>query len=228
MAWLLSLHPADHPRLDDACIVLGRAILLAGDFDRRCKWVVRVLDVTSAAQADSAATLADLIDRTPEIPTLKRALDRLVKTQGITEDGQQTLDAARAARNYFAHDVSFPLAARPPGWCEAPFLSALRRLQPRVTALARGANLVGSWAYSIEHGDVAPDDFTASYVDAAVAWVLDPVRDLLEPGTVPAAQSVGVVDVEPYWRAWDERLARDGMGDGSDPSPRLDTGGDIK
>ncbi|MFD5435141.1 hypothetical protein ACFWJ4_23710 [Kitasatospora sp. NPDC127067] len=118
----------------------GRALHLANAFESKCKFVLRTGNAVRAFEADPVAALQDSLAALPPDkmlgPTLRDLGDRLAHSTSWNVD---VLDAARAARNFIAHEGSnvgdiHAVHAR-------QILGHAARLRAAVSDLAHGDNI---------------------------------------------------------------------------------------
>ncbi|MFB7674468.1 hypothetical protein ACFC26_23950 [Kitasatospora purpeofusca] len=181
MGWSLGyLKPTQPELLDMLFLSAGRALHLANAFESKCKFVLRTGNLVKAFEADPVAALQDSIAALPPDkmlgPTLRDLGDRLAHSTSWNVD---VLDAARAARNFIAHEGSnvgdiHAVDAR-------QILGHTAQLRAAVSDLARGDNIVSLWVFGIEEPrGSSPRHLIDAYPSMVDTWVFGHFGDLLE------------------------------------------------
>ncbi|MFD8321632.1 hypothetical protein [Kitasatospora purpeofusca] len=181
MGWSLGyLKPTQPELLDMLFLSAGRALHLANAFESKCKFVLRTGNLVKAFEADPVAALQDSIAALPPDkmlgPTLRDLGDRLAHSTSWNVD---VLDAARAARNFIAHEGSnvgdiHAVDAR-------QILGHTAQLRAAVSDLARGDNIVSLWVFGIEEPRASsPGHLIDAYPSMVDTWVFGHFGGLLE------------------------------------------------
>lgn len=165
------LSPAEDALLSS----VGRAVALAQNFEANCRFVVMTVDLAKAFQVRTVTSFDDAE------PFVERLLSRMlgcnVKRFGqlgaVSPDQLSTLDAARQARNYIAHEAVGPVTV---GSRADGLARRTERLRREVEALAEGDALVSQWCYVIQEKEPAPIAWAGEYAAAIAGWVLEPVQ----------------------------------------------------
>ena len=202
MSWVLTVHPVDHPRIQDALQTVGRAAYVASRFDQDVKDLVEFLN------------LAQHVHDLPEFWTWNQTLleefhgaigDRILKDRlkcaarvvKAESSEMAVLTRAREARNNLFHEMPYlPLhdprrlrrllpsqTKRRDQEQEASggaLADAVEQIRTHVYGLTPGCALVGSWLFQFhEHDQYFPQEFFDAYSGQLGSWVLAPVWDLL-------------------------------------------------
>lgn len=194
MSWTIHLQPIQNPRADDVLLTLGRATYVAGRFERKCKFVLRIVKLVDTMHPDKAADpvmgLEEAIARLPKDQLLGRTLEQLTSQMPAKQSEDGLLRGAREARNFIAHEgANFGVHSPVGTW----LVEHLDKLHDEVRNLAAGDNLISLWAFGIEEPrQPKPVVLIAGYEDALVRWVLGPVWDLLSnPSVDPSVPDDG-------------------------------------
>lgn len=168
MAWSLTrLSPDNQQAVDLALMAAGRALYLANDFERKCKFVLRVANLETSLIRSPEMSFADFLASVAKDKSLGITILDLSSFPEVSSTQAEVLHAAKNARNFIAHEGALfgPLHAR-----ETHISSHLRKLRASVVALAKGDDIVSGWVHDIEEkhdsGFRVPD-----YVLAIEEWV---------------------------------------------------------
>ena len=175
------MKPREPELLDAAFLSAGRALHLAGAFESKCRYVLRIVNLVSAMQADPVKDLMDAIAAAPADKLLGPTLRDLTNT--LPTLPVIVLDKARLARNFIAHEGANmgSVWARPDD-----ILRHVVRLRAAVAGLVPGDNVVSEWVYGLEepHQSV-PRDLIKAYPAMIDDWVFSHFGQLLdEPETL--------------------------------------------
>jgi len=108
---------------------------------------------------------------------LARAIDKLRKTWGLSDDDAQVLVDAKDARNKIAHDLVSQVGMTPGSVHR--FGDLLTEYLRRVDQAIAAYNLMAWWAQRHEEPDSMPITFFRRYPGELAAWVLDPLLEVL-------------------------------------------------
>ncbi|MFI7529698.1 hypothetical protein [Nocardia salmonicida] len=192
MGWTIHLQPMANEREYDLLLTLGRATYVAGAFEHKCKFVLRMVHFGNALQADPVLDLQKVIANQPREGVLHRTLQQLVAMLPACPGDDDRLQRARQGRNFIAHEGSnFSVHCR----TESALVDYLDRLHKAVRALAGGDNLVSAWVFEIEEPrEDFPRLVAVAYEDALVRWILDPIWDMLSaPDADPSVVGDGQI-----------------------------------
>jgi hypothetical protein len=173
MGWSLSYLGLKEPKLlDEFFLAVGKALYLASAFERKCKWVLRVVKLTehleqngevsiSAINAVAMAIKNKLLG--PTLADMKKFPD------DFTADDLALLERAIKARNFIAHECADigPLSSA----SAKHILEQQERLRNEVEALTDGDNLISRWIYEIENREPAPWGFQEDYRTLVQQWI---------------------------------------------------------
>ncbi|GAA2523356.1 hypothetical protein [Streptomyces longisporus] len=184
MTWSLGYLPPREPELLDALhLSLGRSLYVANAFETKCRYVLRIINLVAAAQADPVADLAQAIATLPTDKLLGPTLHDLNGRMSSTAETAGLLTAAKEARNFIAHEGA--AAGYVSDLSRDRILTHASRLRTAVADLAHGDNIVSTWCHGIEEPrEPAPQDLIDTYPKMIDAWVFGPFGSLL--GSAPA------------------------------------------
>ena len=179
---------------------LGRAMALAQNFERNGKYVLGLHDLWEAFEAKQVdlntwrAFGTKLMGRSLGGALRKRESDDMLKTHIAA------LDAAREARNYFAHQAAEPTLYVPPmggkhklrdllsekvdrrkielerqDMVAEHVRKELPRFEKAVRDLAHGDSIVSEWSYIIQEKDAHMPIMAERYAHEIAEWVLEPL-----------------------------------------------------
>ena len=161
--------PSADLRFDALASSIGKALILANLFESKCSSLLAFGRMASKA----TATHPDSPSRDDWIECWKSGmLGACLRELGTHSDMPRhdlsTLDAARRARNWIAHEGGLLTSNVMGDWDRAE--EHLIRLRVHVTALAHGDNIVSGWLYQVEAKESAPDTWMDQYVERVLAW----------------------------------------------------------
>lgn len=172
MGWSLDYQPPKEPELLTALfLAAGKALYLASSFEDKCQWVLRIVTITTHYEAtgdgSAAIELARAMKKKMLGPTIQKLKDPLEFTAGDLE----TLERARDARNYIAHESAKldPLSSV----SAEIIIEKFARLRVELQALIVGDNLVSRWVYEISEKELAPRGIQEAYSSWVLEWVFD-------------------------------------------------------
>ncbi|MFF3896851.1 hypothetical protein ACFYY3_27460 [Streptomyces sp. NPDC001812] len=179
MSWSLSLLPPRETELLDAFFLSGgRALHLANAYEDKCQYVLRVGNLITVHQTDSALTLEEIVAAVPADKSLGGTLHRLAAhAMGQTMD-MSTLHKAREARNFIAHEG----ASIGCMWSASSdrILRHAGKLRVAVRDLAHGDNVISQWCHGLdEPHEPPPTDWIKRYPETVDTWVFGGLRALL-------------------------------------------------
>ncbi len=150
-------------------LVLGKSLYLACEFERKCQYVLRVLNIVAMSHDtdDTEAIFASAAAAKDR--TLGKTLEGMAKISAVTSDEIDGLSKARNARNYIAHDSGkigqlHTLRAE-------HIAEAFTALRLAVIDLAHGDNIISVWQFEIQEKEVAPEWMTQTYEARTLNWV---------------------------------------------------------
>jgi hypothetical protein len=169
MGWSLDYLKVKEPELlDEFFLAIGKALYLASAFERKCRWVLRVVKLTeqsgdvSAVRALAAAMKDKLLG--PTLNDMKAFPD-------FSADDIALLERAKDARNFIAHESAYigPLSSV----TAKDIHEELDRLRHALAALTAGDNLISRWVYVLENmgEEPAPRGIQEDYPRWVEQWV---------------------------------------------------------
>jgi hypothetical protein len=177
----LDFHRFDSP--EEALLrSLGRALVIAQNFEANCKFVLMTLEVENSLEHKQYSSLKEARPFAEKL--LQLMLGSVVNRFGQSGEFSQaeidTLVAAKNARNYVAHEAAFELVI-----CADHFGTGLtdkmNRFAQEVGNLTEGDGLVSLWSFYIQEHE--PEPFSkSSYPSDARTWVLEPLRRFSSSG----------------------------------------------
>jgi hypothetical protein len=185
----------------DYLAALGRAIALAQNFENNCKFVFGMYDLGEVFEGKKVDIKTW---RAAGNKFLNRSLGGTLRGREVDRDFKRhvkTLEAARVARNYLAHQAAEPALFVPPmsgkhklrdlllktvdrrkieeerhEMVASHLQKSLSRLEKAAIDLANGDNIVSLWSYMIQEKDALTPTIAGTYIDDAVDWILEPIR----------------------------------------------------
>lgn len=201
------LRPAEIPEPQERYLdALGRALVLAQNFEQNCKFVFGTWDM-GRAYRDGQLSIDEW--RTHAKKLHERSLGAALKAQHKDSDFSPEqigkLEAARAARNHLAHEAGWPGLYLPPmsgnpggsrklleiirGTADpaviqrermdmllAHIREAVPKLEGAVRALAEADSMVAGWSYMIQEKNEYVPSIARTYTHDVTDWVLEPLR----------------------------------------------------
>lgn len=170
MTWSLDYIPPKEPeKLDALFLAAGRALYLANEFESKCRWVllIDVMETHYKATGDASATVE--LARAVKQEMLGTTIRKLHECTEFTSGDLETLERARDARNYIAHDSTQvgPLSSA----STETITKKLSQLAITVQALIAGDNLVSRWIYEMSEMEPAPSEIQQAYPSWVLEWV---------------------------------------------------------
>lgn len=180
---------------------LGRALALAQNFEANCKFALGIYDFGEVFTEKSGDLKTwEAFGKNLMRRSLGRAIKHREKDQSFKEQFA-TLEAARIARNYVAHQAAVPALYVPPlggrhklrdllakdvdrkkieRERQEMVIAHLNEMTPKlekaVKDLAEGDSIVARWSYMIQEKDAFMPFAANDYVDSVVAWVMAPIH----------------------------------------------------
>lgn len=154
---------------------LGRALVLAQNFEANCKFVLMTIELGKAFEAQRFTSLEGARPFVDELLQLMlgSAVPRFRQLGEISEANVATLVAAKDARNYVAHEGASALLAGSRG---KKLAERIERLEREIVALAQGDSIVARWSYEIQEKEPAPALWAKQYSKAVTNCILEPIR----------------------------------------------------
>ena len=170
MTWAVSPIPIKEPVAVDALMLaFGKSLHLACEFERKCQYVFRILNlgemlkVTGDAKATFAAA-AVAKDR-----LLAKTIGGIAQISAAPPEEIDGLTKARCARNYIAHESGKIGSFH--GLRTKHIAEAFAALRPRVIDLAKGDNIISIWNFEIQEKQHAPEWMTETYEARVLNWL---------------------------------------------------------
>lgn len=156
---------------------LGRALVLAQNFEQNCKFVLGMWDLGDAFEEGKLSTREERKAFAKRIMErmLGAVINRLRGDPDITEDQVGLFEAGRVARNYIAHEAGHPALYTTK--TDEAIEEVLPRFIEHVDALARADNLVAGWSYMIQEEDEHMPSLASTYPRDVLDWILEPLRN---------------------------------------------------
>jgi hypothetical protein len=170
MSWAVSPFAVKEPMaVDSLMLAFGKSLYLACEFERKCQYVLRILNLGEMFNTtdDAKATFAAAAAAKDHL--LGRTIEGMARIGAVTPDEIDNLTKARIARNYIVHEGGkigpvHNLQTRH----IAEVLSALR---PAVIDLAKGDNVISVWDLAIQEKQDAPEWMTQTYEARVLNWI---------------------------------------------------------
>ncbi len=170
MAWTLSHHPLKEPGLlDEFLLSAGKALCIASAFESKCKYVIRVVQISECYRETSDASAAWDLAQILKDQLLGKTIKKMRNYPTIDQEDIKTLEAAKDARNYIAHECAdLGELSRVSSRLIQERISSLRG---HLGALIKGDNLISRWVYEIEEKEPAPQQIQEIYPVWVHHWV---------------------------------------------------------
>lgn len=171
MGWSLTYRePRDPDRLDAFFRVVGKSLYIANEFEAKCRYVLRLVNVVQQYEAtgdfNAALTLVHAMKDKCLGPTLLA-----LRSATSSETDLRILERAKDARNFIAHECA--LLGELSLIRQQDLTDQLARLRKEVEQLAAGDNVISRWVYEINEKEPAPKGIQLNYVEAVVLWTFD-------------------------------------------------------
>lgn len=173
MGWSLDRLPPIEPDLQDRFfLTVGRALYLASEFERKCKWLLRIAKIANHVRETQEFDGTLKFMEALKDPMLRPTIEKLQGFKGFDGEEVKLAENAAVARNHIAHEAARigPLSAAG----ELALGSSIDDLRSHVRALAEGDNLVSTWVYEVSEKEPAPVGIQRSYVAKVETWVFSP------------------------------------------------------
>lgn len=170
MPWTIDYSEPQHPEvLDGFLLAVGKALCLANNFEAKCGNYLSIVAFTDALREGKPKDDAIALAKKAHTQHLGRIVKGLKASGDVRDDEAFVLDRARDSRNYIAHEggnLAELFRAKPDR-----ILRALAALYPHVLNIARGDNIVSTWAYEVSEREPAPRALQEEYVEMVTTWV---------------------------------------------------------
>lgn len=159
-----------------ALLATGKALHICNRFESTCKWVFQVAESIGYLQKNEGASLQEAFSNFKE-KFLHGTIKGLGEISEIKKEELDTLERAKDARNYIAHESALFFAGTEK---KGLIFARLKKLREEVQILAHGANLVFLWSYEIEHRELGPREIFKNYPDMVDNWVFGHIAKQME------------------------------------------------
>ncbi len=158
-------------------LALGKALHLACEFERKCQYVLRILNIAYMFEATGDAKATFAAAAAAKDAMLHKTIAGMQKIGCVTPDEIEFLTKARDARNYIAHKGGQVGSLE---YLKAEHVAeAFAALRPAVIDLARGDNVISTWDLAIQEKLAAPEWMTQTYEARVLHWIFgDPFDGL--------------------------------------------------
>jgi hypothetical protein len=155
---------------DHAYAALGRAITVATRFEAHSRALAYLLGIRLADQPLDEQTMLDIYSAIWQ-KKLAHHLNSLVTGLKLGDDVDQTLQSARKARNYLAHEYALGLPGSLRQDDDVPRM--IHTLRSHVDSLAKGDLLVSLLSQQLTNEELPPPQFASSWPATVAQWVCD-------------------------------------------------------
>jgi hypothetical protein len=153
MGWSLTHLKTRNPELvESALLAAGKSLYLANRFESKCKFVLRIANLEKFVVENSNSTFSDAIASLAKDKLLGQTIEALKKFPIVSSVDVSTLEVARDARNFIAHEGAYFGALHVK---ENQMNEHMKKLRNYVGDLARGDDVVSRWVYEIEEKEFA-------------------------------------------------------------------------
>lgn len=202
--------PPESDLIDEILLAAGKALYLVNQFESKCRFVLSVADAEEALKEDPVLSLEELSSKL----TAKRPWGKIVLSQtlkglaevppGVREHESLTLEKARAARNFIAHEAAGAIGDLE-GRNVQHMLHALRKLHASVIDLANGDYIASTWAHRIEDPR-APFWSSADSLEWVESWVFGHIpQEWLDEGWKPDHRPPRTIREAVFYEPWYSR-----------------------
>jgi hypothetical protein len=196
--------PPESDLIDEILLAAGKALYLANQFEFKCGIVLKVAYAEEALKDDPVLSLEELATKIPDDRMLGGTLQDLAKIPpGMREHESLTLEKARYARNYIAHEGAGAIGEL---WSYGvqQKLDALRKLHAKVIDLAKGYSIVSTWIRQIE--ELGKPLLSSIDPDWAENWVFSHIpHEWLDPEWKPDHQPPRTIMAAMSYEPWYSR-----------------------
>jgi hypothetical protein len=172
LGWSLDYQPPKEPELLNALfLAAGKALYLASSFEAKCQWVLRIVTIVTHYKATGDNSATTELARAMKEKMLGPTIRELKALTEFTAGDLETLERARDARNYIAHESAKlgPLSSA----SAKTITEKLAQLRVELQALIDGDNLVSRWIYEISEKEPAPSGIQQAYPSWVLEWVFE-------------------------------------------------------
>lgn len=173
MGWFLGVRLPESEMTDAAMLAAGRALYVCNQFEEKCRFVLRNMEIIDRYIADPVASIAEVFENLPSSPKMLGGTLEKIKAKadafGVTEEQLEVLVRAKKGRNLVAHEgINIgPLYSIKHG----EVLQVLQRLRSAVADVAAGDNIVSTWIYSLDEPREPVPHIATTYPDLIDRWV---------------------------------------------------------
>ncbi len=171
MAWLIGYDSIKEPVLiDKFCLIVGKALCLASDFESKCEFVYKAIKLNSELDEEDPKLLDSMqrLLKKLEYYSLGKMITDLQNLK-ITQGDVMLIERAKDARNYIAHEGA--LLGLLSEVNANDIEKKLLHLRREISFLIKGDNLISSWVYEIEDKEPAPSEIQRLYPKWIKKWV---------------------------------------------------------
>lgn len=157
---------------------LGRALFAAQEFEEKCRYLLRMLNLVEAFESAPGDPLESLVARVPKDKMLGQTIKALNTMHENDEDIVKILETATKARNFVAHESAH---FHPRGHRADAVARIDLRLRPALKDLAVGDHWASKLVLALEDWEAvfAIGWIEKAYPDILESWVLYPMKDHL-------------------------------------------------
>ncbi len=155
---------------------LGRALALAQSFEKNCKFVLLIANVSKEIEENRIANLEQIksySERLNELFKLGNAVNLFEFRHKIKLSDIEVLKKGKDARNYIAHEAAHSLLLEERSGLEIQ--KEMTMYQSKLLALAEAENLISKWSYEIQEKTVPPNIYSSTYVTRVYNWIMEPL-----------------------------------------------------
>jgi hypothetical protein len=170
MSWAVSPFAVKEPlAIESFMLVLGKSLYLACEFERKCQYVLRILNLIETFETTGDAKATFVAAAAAKDRLLGQTIKGMAKISAVTPEEIDDLTKARDARNRIVHESGkigafHDLQAR-------HITEARNALRPVVIDLAKGDNIISVWDLAIQEKQAAPEWMTKTYEARVLNWI---------------------------------------------------------
>lgn len=178
MSWAVTPFAVKEPQLvESLMLAFGKSLYLACEFERKCQYVLRILNLAEMAKVtDDASTILAAAAAAKDC-LLHQTINGIRKINAVTREEIDDLCKARLARNYIAHESgkigSFHNLK------DRHIAEVFSTLRLAVIDLAKGDNVISIWDFEIQEKLAAPEWMIEAYEERVLNWIFgEPFRGI--------------------------------------------------
>jgi hypothetical protein len=170
MTWAVSPFPVkETAAVNSLMLALGKSLHLACEFERKCQYVLRILNSAKMFESTGDARATFAAAKVAKDRMLGKTIEGMARTGALPIEEVDCLIAALNARNYIAHESSKIGSLH---MIRADHITEIfATLRPNIIDLAKGDNIISMWDLAIQEKQEAPKWMTETYEARVLSWI---------------------------------------------------------